>query len=178
MRVRVTVQGKAMESRKQAVSIRMSSADIRSVKKLAKRLSVRDSDVVRFAVKTMLAQFSPLCDSTIRGRELVPILAEHGSELCRHFDLDVGQLEAIVNDNAEDGRRVDRDDIQLIAMTHLQRSYLGVRLYEQAKRQRSGVEYDGDSYARQREPLQAYLYEKYLTDAPKRSPRADGEKLV
>ena len=51
-----------MDSRKQAVSIRMSAADIRSVKRLAERLGVRDSDVIRFAVKVMLGRLAPLHD--------------------------------------------------------------------------------------------------------------------
>jgi hypothetical protein len=171
-----------MESRKQAVSIRMSGADIRNVKKLAKRLGVRDSDVVRFAVKTMLARLSLLCDSSVRGSELVPLLAEHGAELCRHFDLDVGQLEAIINDNAEESRRVDRDDIQLIAMTNVQRSYLGVRLFEQAQRSRGGEGPELSSlYAQEGQPLRTYLYDKYLADLapPRGGPvRANGDKPV
>ena len=40
-----------VDSRKQAISIRMNGADVRKVKKLAQRLAVRDSDVIRFAVK-------------------------------------------------------------------------------------------------------------------------------
>ena len=170
-----------MESRKQAVSIRMSGADIRSVKKLAKRLGVRDSDVVRFAVKTMLARLSLLCDSTVRGRALVPILAEHGGDLCRHFDLDVAQLESIVNENAEENRRVDRDDIQLIAMMHLQRSYLGARLIGQAQRSLNRADNGGEQDRQplpEREPLQNYLYDKYLADVPPRRSHADGEQVL
>ena len=45
-----------VEGRKQAVSIRMNATDVRKVKKLASRLGVRDSDVIRFAVKNMLAR--------------------------------------------------------------------------------------------------------------------------
>ena len=58
-----------MDSRKQAVSIRMSAGDIRSVKKLARRLGVRDSDVIRLAVKSMLAKLGPLNDATVRGTQ-------------------------------------------------------------------------------------------------------------
>jgi Arc/MetJ-type ribon-helix-helix transcriptional regulator len=43
-----------MENRKQAVSIRMSASDVRKIKRLAERLGVRDSDIIRFAVKSML----------------------------------------------------------------------------------------------------------------------------
>jgi hypothetical protein len=58
-----------VESRKQAVSIRMNAADVRKVKKLATRLGVRDSDVIRFAVKNMLARLGPLYDGVVHGRK-------------------------------------------------------------------------------------------------------------
>lgn len=166
-----------MESRKQAVSIRMSAADVRNVKKLARRLGARDSDVVRYAVKTMLARLSPLNDSSARGRDLVPILAEQGGDLCRHFDLDVGQLETIVNEDVEESRRIDRHDIQLIAMSQMQRSYLGARLMGQAQRLRATDGLAG--LASSEQPLQAYLYEKYLSDPPTRqSERPEGDKAA
>jgi predicted DNA binding CopG/RHH family protein len=56
------------ESRKRAVSLRVSDADLRKVKKLATRLGARDSDVIRFALKTMLTRLAPLCDQNVRGR--------------------------------------------------------------------------------------------------------------
>ena len=59
-----------LESRKQAVSIRMNVSDVRKVKKLASRLGVRDSDVIRFAVKSMLSRLGPLYDPDVRGRSL------------------------------------------------------------------------------------------------------------
>ena len=106
-----------VDTRKQAISIRMNAADVRKVKKLAQRLSVRDSDVIRFAVKCMLSRLSPLYDPTVKGRNLMPVFVESGAELLRFFDLDAARLEAIINDAVEPGRRVDRDDIALLAMT-------------------------------------------------------------
>ena len=49
----------------------MNTADIRKVKKLAGRLGTRDSDIIRFAVKSMLAKLAPLYDGEVRGRNLV-----------------------------------------------------------------------------------------------------------
>src|SRR5579859_372284 len=71
---------RVIESRKQAVSIRMNSTDVRKVKKLAGRLGVRDSDVIRFAVKSMLARLGPLYDPDAHGRNLVPVFVESGAE--------------------------------------------------------------------------------------------------
>jgi len=52
------------DGRKQAVSLRLSAADIRKIKKLSKRLGVRDSDIFRYALKVMLAKLAPLCDGS------------------------------------------------------------------------------------------------------------------
>lgn len=117
-----------IDTRKQAVSIRMNRSDIRHIKRLAERLGARDSDVIRFAIKLMLARLSPLQDLSVRGRNLVPVFLEASTELVRHFDLDAAKLASIINDGAEPERRVDIDDIQLIAMSAIQRSYLKFRV--------------------------------------------------
>ncbi len=65
-----------VEGRKQAVSIRMNGADITKVKKLANRLGVRDSDVIRFAVKSMLMRLGPLYDSAVQVRNLGAAVVE------------------------------------------------------------------------------------------------------
>jgi len=88
------------EGRKQAISLRLSAGDIRRIKKLADRLGARDSDVVRFAIKMMLPRMLPLTDPGVRGRNLVPVLAEWGPEAVRHFELDATTLAEIVNGDA------------------------------------------------------------------------------
>jgi hypothetical protein len=114
-------------SRKRAVSIRMSSGDVNKVKRLAERLGVRDSDVIRYAVKTMLASLAPLYDPHVRGRSLVPVFVESGSDLFLHFEIDATRLDGIINGDVEDDGRVDREDIQLIAMTSNRGAYSGWR---------------------------------------------------
>lgn len=152
-----------MDSRKQAVSIRMSSGDIRNVKKLAKRLGVRDSDVIRLAVKAMLARLGPLNDSSLRGRSLVPVFVESGNEIFRYLDLDAVRLESIINDGAEEDIRVDQEDIQLIAMNGIQQSYAKLRLSSLGGRNGTPGPVretaDGDNLSR---TLRHYLYEKYV----------------
>jgi hypothetical protein len=106
----------ANDNRKRAVSIRMSSADVGKVRRLAQRLGVRDSDVFRYAVKTTLARLAPLSDPHVRGRSLVPVFLESSSDLFTHFDLVAARLEDIINEDAHESRRVDHEDIQLIAM--------------------------------------------------------------
>jgi Arc/MetJ-type ribon-helix-helix transcriptional regulator len=108
------------DSRKQAVSIRMSRSDVRNIKRLAERLGARDSDVIRFAIKLMLGRLAPLQDPSVSGRSLVPVFVESGPELMRHFEIDAARLSSIINDGVDESRRVEPDDIQ--------RSYLRLRV--------------------------------------------------
>src|SRR5579862_4204848 len=95
-----------MEQRKQAVSIRLGDGDVRNIKRIAKRLGVRDSDIIRFAIKSALARLGPLCDESIRGRNLVPVLVESGDDLIRYFELDAYRLETIINSDADKEQQV------------------------------------------------------------------------
>ncbi|MBK6454456.1 MAG: hypothetical protein IPF84_18890 [Proteobacteria bacterium] len=116
------------DGRKQAVSLRLSAGDIRKIKKLSKRLGVRDSDVIRYALKVMLAKLAPLCDAAVRGRNLMPVFVDTGVDILQHFELDEERLEAVINGGVEDEHRVDADDIQLMAMIGMQRNYAKLSL--------------------------------------------------
>ena len=140
-----------LEHRKQAVSIRLGEGDLRNIKRMAKRLGVRDSDVIRFAVKSMLNRNAPLCDEAIRGRNLVPVLIESGDELIRHFEFDAFRLEGIINEFADEDAKVHRDDIALLAMSGLRDQYLMMRLG-------GGNGPLPDSS----QSLRGYLYDKYV----------------
>src|SRR5262245_17741529 len=133
----------------------MSTSDVRKVKKLSLRLGVRDSDVIRFAVKSMLARLGPLYDAEVRGRNLVPVFVEAGVDLLRFFDIDAARLEAIINDGVEPGRRVDRDDIALLALTGGQGPYAALKLSELKENGRTqAIELS--------QSLREYLYAKYV----------------
>ena len=146
-----------VEGRKQAVSIRMNAADVKKVKKLATRLGVRDSDVIRFAVKNMLARLGPLYDPEVHGRNLVPVFVESGAELLRFFDIDASKLEAIINNGVAVDRRVERDDIALIALTGTQEPYAALKLSELDRTERRR-----QTAAELSESLREYLYAKYV----------------
>jgi hypothetical protein len=162
-----------IEQRKQAVSIRLGEGDLRNIKRVAQRLGVRDSDIIRFAVKSMFSRIAPLCDEAIRGRNLVPVLVESGGELIRYFELDAYRLESIINDQAVPASRVDRDDIALLAMSGLRQEYLVMRMQDG-----SVVPHES---ATQDRSLRNYLYDKYVyrneepahSDAASRSPEPD-----
>jgi len=139
----------------------MNGADVRKVKKLASRLGVRDSDVIRFAVKNMLARLGPLYDPEVHGRNLVPVFVESGADLLRFFDIDASKLEAIINDGVEVERRVDRDDIALLALTGTPEPYAALKLSEldRTERRRKNA-------AELSESLRQYLYAKYVYRPP------------
>lgn len=144
-----------IDKRKQAISIRLGGSDLRNVKRIAKRLGVRDSDIIRYAIKSTLNRIAPLCDEGITGRNLVPVLVESGDELIRHFELDAYRLDTIINEFAEKHLRVDRDDIALLAMSGLREQYLVMRMKE------GGAWNAADSETSARS-LRNYLYEKYV----------------
>jgi hypothetical protein len=163
--------GRNAENRKQAISIRMSRSDVRHVKRLAERLGARDSDVIRFAVKLMLGRLAPLQDPMVRGGSLVPVFLESGPDLMRHFDLDAAKLFAIINDGVDEARRVDVDDVHLIAMSGIQRSYFKLQIPGMRKPQESGGAVNSGQLKSGARPgaedsldeaLRQYLYEKYL----------------
>lgn len=148
-----------IESRKQAVSIRMSAADVRKMKKLAARIGTRDSDVIRFAVKCMLARLAPLYDPETRGRGLVPVFVESGAEFMHFFDLDAVRLDAIINDGAQTDERVAREDIALLALAANQEAYAAVRLQALRGGSEEGDRATGRELA---QSLREYLYGKYV----------------
>jgi len=135
----------------------MNAGDVRKVKRLASRLGVRDSDVIRFAVKNMLARLGPLYDPEVHGRNLVPVFVESGAELLRFFEIDASKLEAIINQGVDADRRVDRDDIALLALTGTQEPYAALKLSELDRTERRR-----QTAAELSESLRQYLYAKYV----------------
>jgi hypothetical protein len=142
------------DTRKRAVSVRLGTADIRKIKKLAQCLGARDTDVIRYAIKAMLARLAPLHDGSARGRDLLPVFVETGADLLQHFDLDATRLEAIINDAAPRGLRVASEDVGLIAMSAVQQRYALLRLGALGREARDETRLPAS--------LRSYLYEKYV----------------
>lgn len=139
---------------KQLVSVRLNGVDLSRVKHIAQRLRVRESDVIRFAIKSMLAKLAPLHDGQLAGSDLLPAFIELGAELTSYFELDSAQLGAIINENVHGAhKRVDAEDIALLAMLSLPEHYLYLKLRELSK---LPVEAAGVTAS-----LRQYLYEKY-----------------
>lgn len=149
------------ENRKRAVSLRVSINDLRKVKKLAQRLDVRDSDVIRFALKTTLARLAPLCDNSVRGRALVPVFIEAGGELFHHFDIDGTRLEEIVNGGTPKEQAVESEDLHRIAIAGMQQTYTNLQAIKPPADPSAIPEAPPPHEALQRH-LRGYLYAKYV----------------
>ena len=132
--------------RKKAVSLRLSAADLIKIRRVAERLDVRDSDVIRFAIKNLLVRLSPLTNPSLCGAALVPLFLEAGSELTTGLELDADQLGQIINDGAATQDRVSVDDLHMITMVGGPSSLEGTA---------RGAD-------RRASPMRRYLYEKYL----------------
>jgi hypothetical protein len=175
----VACRGNNMGPKKQAISVRVGEADLANLRRLAKRLGVRDSDVIRVAIKALLAKWAPLHDNNVRGRSLVPVFLENGTDLFRHFDLDTPKLDSIINEGANAESRVELEDIQLLSMSGIQRSYLRWRLDQVGSHghahsngasvngarngnEANGQNGNGGDGAQVEQSLRQYLYEKYV----------------
>lgn len=161
--------GKNMAHRKKAISVRVGEADLVNLRRLAKRLGVRDSDVIRVAIKSLLGRWSPLHDTLVRGRNLVPVFLENAADLFRHFELDTPRLDSIINDGVNEDGRVAMEDIQLIAMSGVQRSYLRWRLEQVGSTPVDSTRHEKQEALDDKQvehTLRQYLYEKYVHVRP------------
>jgi hypothetical protein len=144
----------------------MGVADLIKMKAIAKRLGVRDSDVFRYAVKSLLAQLSPLVDPSVSGRHLLPVFVEAGPGLLRYFDLDAARLVEIVNagvDNAE--LLVAPEDLTLLSMAGSQDSYSLMKLGELVNAGSAPPPPEKEDLI---DVLRDYLYDKYVFRAGRR----------
>lgn len=142
-----------MDKQKQCVSVRLSNSDIQKIKRVATRLRVSDSDIIRFAIKNVLSRLAPLADDQTTGQDLLPVFIEYWNEIARHFDFDTDRLDAIINADTDEASEVHRDDIELLAMHVTLPTYLKMRLEKLLGEPIS----DPEIAPR----LRAYLYEKY-----------------
>jgi hypothetical protein len=140
----------------QNVSMKLCQHDVERVKTIARRLRVRESDVIRFALRLAFTKLAPLHNQNARGRDLIPVFLECGPELAYHFDLDSRTLESIINGDASNPQeRVDPRDIEILAVSHLMPGNRTHAKHDAAPKlaaKRLGL--SGD--------LQKYLHEKYI----------------
>jgi len=144
------------ETKIQNVSLKLCHSDVERVKTIARRLRVRESDLIRFALRLTFTKLAPLHDPNTRGRDLIPVFLECGPELAYHFDLDSRTLESIVNGDLDDPRKkVDSHDLEILAISHLMPGYH----FETKLRGLPDTETGRLDFSK---PLQQYLHDKYI----------------
>ena len=143
------------ENKHPVVSVRLCHSDLERIEKIARRLRVRESEVIRFALRLAFAKLAPLLDQNARGQDLIPVFLECGSELTRHFDLDPRTLDVIINGGLEDAeKRVDSKDLELISTFHMPTYHPRARENAPPKQEIARFGFSG--------ALQHYLYQKYI----------------
>ena len=146
-----------MEDKKQSMSVRVNTSDLLKTKQIASRLGIKESDLFRFALKSILAKLSPLEDRESKGVALLPALIECGQELSNYFGMDTRQLDKIINGGVQSSSEmVDPKDIELLTWSPFEGSYRRIRLATVSK-QLNTNDPEGS--------LKTYLVEKYFPKA-------------
>lgn len=138
---------------KKNISVRLGIGDLRRIKEIALCLDVKESDVFRFAVKSMSTRLMPLLNRQLKGIPMLIALLESGEELLRYFEFDAYHLDQLINGDDEDNRPVADDDIELLAIGIVNADYVADQLTR-----RTGARVE-PTFAF--ESLHRYLLEKY-----------------
>ena len=133
-------------------------------------MGVRNSDVIRFALKCCIARLGPLLQPELKGRDLVPLFVDAGSDIVRYLDLDAAQIDSIINDDVAFGEKVDRADIHLLAGTGAQQSYPWMRNAGAVGARAAPLLSPGDEDSLLSHSLHRYFYDKYMSEVPAQAP--------
>ncbi len=144
------------ENKTQLVSVRVCPSDLEKLGAIARRLRVRESEILRFALRLAFSKLSPLHDNTAHGQDLIPVFLKCGPELMYHFDMDARTLDTIMNGEVDNPRKkVTMEDIELLAASHEMPSHRHHSHLNGKPRMLAGrLDLSG--------ALQQYLYDKYV----------------
>jgi hypothetical protein len=112
---------------KKNISVRLGIADLRRMKEIALRLGVKESDIFRFAVKSLSTRLMPLINRQLTGVPMLVALLESGEELLRHFEFDTYQLHRLIN-GVDGEKAVADEDIEMLAIGIINSDYIADQL--------------------------------------------------
>jgi len=139
---------------KKNISVRLGVADLRRVKEIANRLDVKESEIFRYAVKSLSTRLLPLLNRQLCGVSMLVALLESGEDLLRYFEFDTQQLYKLISVGVPEGqRRVDIEDIEMLTIAVINPDYLAAQVSE-----RIGGNIEP---ALAFEALRQYLFRKY-----------------
>lgn len=106
--------------------MRLNNNDRNAIQMMASRLFVRESELYRLAVNTLLIRMHKLNDLDCTGSDLLPLFIEFREELNQNLGFKKQQLFKIVNNgNAHPDKFVAMTDIELLLLPqHLLRQRL------------------------------------------------------
>ncbi len=143
-----------MENKTCCISVRLSEKERQKIKITAEKLGVRNSDFMRYAIRTALTRLSAFHNPELCGTALLPTMIEHCNELNRHFDLDADKLDLIINARSgEVEMQVARSDIELLALCGM-----SVEIIQERFRQVTGIEIKNNEVY---QFMKNYLADKY-----------------
>lgn len=106
-----------IDDKKQIVSIRLNHSVRMAVRLTAARLSVRESELYRFAVCHLLNRLNKLHDDSCVGSDLLPLFIAFRNELNSQLGLKKHQLFKIFNGKNPDPQKfVSMSDIELLLL--------------------------------------------------------------
>jgi len=123
---------------------------------MAKRLQVREVEIIRFALQLTFTKLAALYRHNACGQDLIPVFLEFGPELMHHFNMDSQAVERVINGDLDDShQQVDSHDIELMTLSQVMPAYhfhsklKGLPKLEAGRLDLSAA-------------LQQYLYQKYI----------------
>jgi hypothetical protein len=96
------------------------------------------------------------------------VFVEAGADLVRYLDLNASDVDSIINDGAPPELRVEREDVQLLAMAGMPHPYVRLHLVSVGGARVPSRSASGGNGAEQEQEvsqsLRNYLYDKYVFD--------------
>jgi hypothetical protein len=115
----MSVEELTTSDKKYIVSMRLNNKDRNGIQSVATRLFVRESELYRFAINTLLNRMRRLNDGDCTGSDLLPLFIEFREELNENLGLKKQQLFKIINTgNAHPDKFVGMADIELLVLSH------------------------------------------------------------
>lgn len=110
---------------KEMIALRLDPIDRRKIKASSRRLAVTESDLIRYAIKRVLDELSPLSDQALEGAELLPAFLGHGPQMACWLDLSEDKLDAILHGDLEDeSLRVSKEDLRSVLTNSQTKGYV------------------------------------------------------
>ncbi len=104
------------DNAKRSVSIRINTSDYGRMKRLARRLRVRESVMFRYVMKAGLAELQPLLGALDDRRRALTLLAHLGPDLVHQFNLDTSRLRAVLERAPLGPRVIGDEELDLVVL--------------------------------------------------------------